>query len=1152
MQKTPSELRSAIGFDPITHTSIDYGSKTIEFINMKLSAMGEPIFGDREDYPFLEMGKSLLAHYQAKDRIREELRPPADCRIHQWLQNYLSDVDEEAPQLPGNTFTLGQHGVARVLSLPGNADVFQSDIIDSYRVANGVLHNPKNDRRTTKGVFHVTEGGLPIPDDKKAVPKSVFARLLAIALNPPADLMTLPLTSHQKEKAQTWVSLLLRPVICPEVAPFIEQRSMEVRFFAPGNLVSNLDFVESIFGNAGDPYLPENDAGLDVNQWSGQTGCVILAPHLIGVTKAELGLPHISEATERQKRDGMCWENEDEKYNDGSAFKLTARNAEGVVVTMIADNYFGYCKKEVKTQISFAANLMGMAEEEHAGGALAFSSHDQGEDFRLNSRYEPEADHTFAEVVERLGDRIVLQAEGGYGIDREHPDIVYVPETAYFTMNDLSISWPTEDGGESKIKLLADKVYMLPSGYKLQLVKPSAGRRWRLIGTKAEPCMCHKPCTVSGGGKSEISKMITDAIINGPFYVNHLKDALDQVDAILGRDYGHRFKDASMNRENARPVLSPDRSLGSVIKLLTPDPAYTDEHNDFIQSMPTEIKDLVMLVKRFHSPDWEDNWRDRFSVDRINGQPGHELRYRTRPVIKSYLRVGYDNDGSWRVFGLRSDFAPAQKVQMEDDITASVVVSRDALTTPVARGANPSLKFTHNCEYRLFQRPDDAILRGYDHQTERDMSGPASFLSNYEPKTRQQALDMIDDAVRFDLFTAPMKGFIRKFANGNGSAADHFVCSANPRIVDGSPSKNPRYLQTRLDLVNPQGAYVADIGLRLYRRIKPDAPLHTPVDIVCPGRRNNPPEDNIRPLCVFNPIHYLPLPEAFMEFISSMTGKSPSTTGAGSEGALTKGPFNAILPIHDLNAALVSHIISGYHPFVTAAGYVGPNYRVDHDISLLVPEVWCRMTRDEREPSWLIENGMLEPVPDLDFEGRTISGGSLGFRITQAFINRFMARIFSNPADLFPEDMLRPEQQDPAVYAEGMDNILATHRRAAQSYFNDGGIDLACPPLKALLHIMKDGEFEGCDLSHPQIRDMFLRENMTASDWFQSRLDSQVECDIVRTEKMLLYIDSLNGGAANFASEKSTLNQKLERYRSTSYRESLSGSIGRDPSLEIA
>ena len=59
---------------------------------------------------------------------------------------------------------------------------------------------------------------------------------------------------------------------------------METRFFAPGNLVSNLDFVETIFGNGGDPFLPENDAGLDVDHWSGHTGCVILAPHLIRVT----------------------------------------------------------------------------------------------------------------------------------------------------------------------------------------------------------------------------------------------------------------------------------------------------------------------------------------------------------------------------------------------------------------------------------------------------------------------------------------------------------------------------------------------------------------------------------------------------------------------------------------------------------------------------------------------------------------------------------------------------------------------------------------------------------------------------------------------------------------------------------------------------
>merc|ERR1711916_226543 len=100
-----------------------------------------------------------------------------------------------------------------------------------------------------------------------------------------------------------------------------KEKTMEVRFFAPGNMVSNLDFVESIFGNGGDPFVSENDAGLDPEHWTGTSGCVILAPHLMGTTKKEIGLPHISEATERQKRDGMCWEKEDELYNDGGAFK---------------------------------------------------------------------------------------------------------------------------------------------------------------------------------------------------------------------------------------------------------------------------------------------------------------------------------------------------------------------------------------------------------------------------------------------------------------------------------------------------------------------------------------------------------------------------------------------------------------------------------------------------------------------------------------------------------------------------------------------------------------------------------------------------------------------------------------------------------------
>ena len=85
-----------------------------------------------------------------------------------------------------------------------------------------------------------------------------------------------------------------------------------------------------------------------------------------------------------------------------------------------------------------------------------------------------------------------------------------------------------------------------------------------------------------------------------------------------------------------------------------------------------------------------------------------------------------------------------------------------------------------------------------------------------------------------------------------------------------------------------------------------------------------------------------------MEFISSMTGKSPSTTGAGSEGALTKGPFNAMPAIVDLNASLLSYALTGYDGWLSAAGYVGPQVRVNHDISMLIPELFSRMTPEER------------------------------------------------------------------------------------------------------------------------------------------------------------------------------------------------------------
>ena len=1128
----------------------------IEGINLRLSMTGCPSFADGATSRLPSLAAPMFSRQQETMRLLADYLCPADWRIDQFLRDYLYDTGLTI-KWPARTFVLDSPGLARALSLPPDRDEFFSDIVRSYRLRQGVLHNPVNDRRTTQGVFHVAEGGLPIPDDKIAVPKIVFARLLEQALQPPAPLLRLPFTSSQKAQAECFVSLLLRPVVCPAVPGFIEEKSMETRFFAPGSLVCNLDFIESIFGNAGDPFLQENDAGLDVAHWTGHTGCVILAPHLVKLPKKSLGLPHWNDASERQRRDGMCWKSENELYNNGVAFKVTARDERGVIVTVIADNYFGYCKKEVKTQISYAANLYGLCEEEHAGGALVYPSYDLGEDF-YSDKHVRFRGHSFEEVLQLAGSAMELQPEG-HAIDKLHPEIIYVPRDVHFDLQKQTVSWPIA-GGEQTLKLLADKIYVRPSGYRVRMEQSSPVRPWQLIGTVAEGTLCHKPSTVSGGGKSEISKSISDAIIHGPVFTADFKKDFDQVAALLERDYSGRFKDSAKVGSDTRPILSPERSLGSVIKLFTPsDRDYSDEFNRWLNSIPQYILELVFVLKRFYKPEWGDKWREHFSVDIINGTPGNELKCHNRKLVSNFLRVGYDADGSWRVFGLRKDYFPAAKVQMEDDISASVVVPADKLPNLNPEYNNLSVKFVYNCEARLFQRPDEAIHRGYDKQAEQDLSEPGNFLSNFEPMRQPDARSLAEDAMGFVKYTEPMRRLILEAARNGG--VEYFASSCHPRIINGQPSKNPRYLQKRPDLAHPCETYLAEMATRLQRRIPLSAPVYTPVNAVMPGRRNNPPDavSHIRSLAVFNPIHYLELPELFLEFISSMTGKSPSTTGAGSEGALTKGPFNALPPIIDLNAAFVSYALTGYDVFISSAGHIGPKVRVDHDVSLLIPEVWCRMSPSERQPSFLIGNGYLERCEDFTHDKKKVLAGRLGWRITAGFVRTFFGRVFNYPHAVFTEEILRPEKQDMAIFADGMDNIVGTHKESAERYFADGSVAWACPPLQVLLHIMAHGQHEGRGLDHPEIRALFTRESVLASDWYAARLAAKQAHDVQLWRDHATYLQNFLK-KKNYAEEAKRLGipAKLEaawdtyhNAKSPEYLSSLKGTIGLQPLSEI-
>ncbi|MDZ4798698.1 MAG: hypothetical protein SGI92_11085 [Bryobacteraceae bacterium] len=1124
-------------------------SDELTYINLKLAALGQPTSGATSDPRFLHIAGPLLRNHYQKDQLLGDRLCPADGRIQSFLDAYLADVcPGGAPRLPSHTFVLDRPGLARELSLPPTGNTFTSPYLNSYRIAQGVLHNPVSDRRTTQGIFHIVEGGLPVPADKIEVPKLAFARLLAEAFKTSDELMRLPFTSDQGAEARLFVSLLLRPLVCPATATDPEKR-METRFFAPGSLVSNLDFVEAIFGNGGDPYLPENDAALDVRHWTGHSGCVILAPHLVGLRKTDLGLPHTDLATERQRRDGMCWHKADEKYNGGNAFKIACRDERGVMVTIIAENYYGYGKKEVKTQISFAANLFGLAEEEHAGGAIAFPSYVIGQEF-YSDRTVTLKKTSFEQALELLGDAVEVRP-GRYAVDRQYPTVFYVPEDTYFNVREGRLRWQV-DGVQQELRLLEGHVYVLPSGYKVSVQKQPGSSSWRLVGSWAGGTLCHKPCTVSGGGKSEISKSIAGVMLRGPVFVRDYHGDMAAADEILRKDYSNAWRRNSDPERAKRPILSSERSLGSVIKLLTPSSEHTDEHNAWLATLPQTVRQLVFTIKRYYQPEWGDNWREWFTVDQINGTQGNELKFGNAKLVGNYLRVGFDPEGSWRIYKLRPDFHPADKVQVEDDITASVVVPRRPFRDILDDTGRASAKLVENCENMLFQRPDDAIIRGADEQAEADIASPGTFLSNFEPLTAEAAGRIVDHIADFDAYTEPMKRLLREFvANPRGRFV---VSSAHPRIVDGKPSKNPRYLQKRPDRIQARETYLADVGTRLYREIPAAQPVRYPVNAVLAGRRNNPPDPkNALPaLAVYNPIHYQELPELFMEFISSLTGKSPSTTGFGSEGALTKGPFNALPPVVDVNNALLSMILTGNAGFTTAAGHVGPRYRVDHDVSMLVPEIWCRMKPFEREPAYLIENGYLERVSDFVYEGRTVMASRLGYRITPLFAEHFLGRLFETPNTVFTEEMLRPELQDIGVYVEGIENIHSAQKNVALNYFEDGSVEAACPPVQALLHMMAHGHFGGKGIDDPEFRAMFSGDVVLKSDWYQERLRCKQERDTALWERH-------SAALAHFAKGRTAANlqdlderiavakRELARVKSAAYPQELEGTIGADP-----
>ena len=178
--------------------------------------------------------------------------------------------------------------------------------------------------------------------------------------------------------------------------------------------------------------------------------------------------------------------------------------------------------------------------------------------------------------------------------------------------------------------------------------------------------------------------------------------------------------------------------------------------------------------------------------------------------------------------------------------------------------------------------------------------------------------------------------------------------------------------------------------------------------------------------------------------------------------------------------------------------------------------------------------------------------------MNQAFASTFFGRIFLHPDVVFTEEMLRPELQDEAVFADSVDIIVTTHKVVAEHYRADGSIEWAVPPLRALLEIMIDGTSrEGWDLTSPEFRALFERENILSSSWYAARLDAKVARDTRQAHQAIedltrFYTAENNEEVIERLGIEGRLAEArawLDKVSAPAYREHLVGTLGLQPSL---
>ena len=262
-------------------------------VYLRLALIGLSVPLPSEDEGSAQLVAPILARQRELSRQLSDGYCAADQRIQNFLDDYLADVypveagvADDRPQLPRRTLVLDEAGLARTLSLPVNGDAFASPLLSpATACATACCTTRRATAAPPQGIVPRRRGR---PADSRRQDRRAQApsspRCSRRALDAARDDLLRcrsPPTQPDAGRAASCRCCCARSS-APAVPGIAAEKTMEIRFFAPGSLVSNLDFVEShLRQRRRSRTCPRTTPALDAEHWTGHTGCVILAPHLI-------------------------------------------------------------------------------------------------------------------------------------------------------------------------------------------------------------------------------------------------------------------------------------------------------------------------------------------------------------------------------------------------------------------------------------------------------------------------------------------------------------------------------------------------------------------------------------------------------------------------------------------------------------------------------------------------------------------------------------------------------------------------------------------------------------------------------------------------------------------------------------------------------